>query len=103
MDNKKQIRLLQNKNVSSPFTIGIFKSWIVIPDTEIDSKRQNMMLTHELIHVKNHDIFFKFLSFLIILLHWFNPFVYLLFFELCNISERVCDETVTARMNEKES
>lgn len=100
--SRKQVRLLQNKNISSPFSIGIFTPYIIIPESAIDKERQKMLLTHELTHIKNHDILFKFLSFFIILLHWFNPLAYLLFFELCNISERVCDEKVTGRMREKE-
>jgi len=102
LGNKKQIKLLKNKNISSPFTIGIFPPCIIIPDMAMDNRRQKMLLTHELIHIKNHDILFKFLSFFLLLLHWFNPLVYFLFFELCNVSERVCDEKVTVRMKEKE-
>ena len=102
LSSRKQVRLLQNKNISSPFSIGIFTPYIIIPESAIDKERQKMLLTHELTHIKNHDILFKFLSFFIILLHWFNPLAYLLFFELCNISERVCDEKVTGRMREKE-
>ena len=49
---------------------------------------------HEMIHVKHRDFLIKFLALFAIALNWFNPLCYFLFYEICNISEIYCDETV---------
>lgn len=79
-------------NLDSPFTSGIFKHKIYIPlNWEISSEVYEIVLRHELTHIKRRDLFFKFLASVVIMLHWYNPFSYLLFFSLDNSNELTAD------------
>lgn len=102
MNTRRNVRLLYNHDIFSPFTIGVLSPCIIIPDIQLDDTQKRMILTHELMHVKNFDILFKFLALLILLLHWYNPLVYYLFRELNDVSENTCDEMVTQNMREED-
>lgn len=79
-------------NLHSPFTSGIFKHKIYIPlNWQISSDVYGIVLRHELAHIKRCDLFFKFLASIVVMLHWYNPFSYLLFFSLDNCNELAAD------------
>lgn len=61
-----------------------------------------MAISHELFHVKNRDIFTKFLALLVMALHWYNPLAYFLYYEVCRVSEYACDEAAMQGMMEEE-
>lgn len=96
---KKQKRILECSFVKSPLAIGLFHPAIILPKQD-NSDDSSLYLMHELYHIKNHDIVWKFIAFFTILLHWYNPLVYLLFLEICSVSEKYCDEQVTSSLNE---
>lgn len=93
MHTKKQTRILRCPFVKSPFTIGLFHPTIILPKQEKDEDLP-LYLLHELYHIKNHDTLWKSAAFLVILLHWYNPLVYILFLEMRTLSEICCDEHV---------
>lgn len=70
-----------NDQISSPVTIGFFKSQIHLPagfDLE-DKDAVRHVLFHELVHIKRRDNLSKLAMLLAVSLHWFNPFVWILF------------------------
>ena len=70
-------------NVDSPVTIGMVKPVILFPlDTKKYSASERGIICHELHHIINMDVLFRFLSFMIIAMEWYNPLVYYLFKEL---------------------
>lgn len=94
-DKKRHsVQVLSSCVVDSPFTMGVIKPRIFIPETELEDKEMEMIYEHEMTHIKNHDILVKFLCLIIILLHWFNPFSYLVLFEFNVLSEYCCDESI---------
>lgn len=99
---KKKVELFCCPYVTTPFTIGIFSPRIIFPDTLKEEKSFHMVIFHELTHIRNHDILIKFLALLVLVLHWFNPLTYLLYWEICRVYEYVCDETVTQNMTQEE-
>ena len=90
----QRVQVLSSCVVESPFTMGVIRPLIFIPETELDDDEREMIYLHEITHIKNHDILIKFLCLLIILLHWFNPFSYLVLHEFNILSEYCCDESV---------
>lgn len=98
---KKQKRILECSFVKSPLAIGLFHPAIILPKQD-NSEDSSLYLMHELYHIKNHDILWKFIAFFTILLHWYNPLVYFLFLEICIVSEKYCDEKVTSSLTETE-
>ncbi|MDE6847696.1 MAG: M56 family metallopeptidase [Lachnospiraceae bacterium] len=95
----KRIRIIFCPFTKSPFTIGLFYPVIVLPPQN-DAEDLSLYLSHELSHIRNHDTLWKFISFLTILIHWYNPLAYLLFYELCAACEKTCDEMVTESLDE---
>ena len=99
---KIKVSLFASQHIAAPFTVGIFFPRILLPASLIGKKEGRMVVSHELAHVKNHDNLIKVLCLLAILLHWYNPFVYLLYWKICKVSEQVCDAAVIQDMPENE-
>lgn len=95
----KRARIIFCPFTKSPFTIGLFYPVIVLP-TQDNMENISLYLSHELSHIRNHDALWKFIAFLTILVHWYNPLTYLLFYELCVACEKNCDEMVTEPLDE---
>lgn len=74
--------------------IGFFQSKILLPHENYTDEQLDMILTHELIHKKHHDLFFKLLLLFVHAIYWFNPFIYYMTFQINYIMELFCDETV---------
>ncbi|MCM1049934.1 MAG: M56 family metallopeptidase [Clostridiales bacterium] len=95
----KKVKTMYCPFVRAPFTIGLFYPIIVLPKQN-DTENLSLYLSHELSHIRNHDILWKSIAFLTMLIHWYNPLVYLLFYELCTACEKNCDEMVTQSLDE---
>lgn len=72
---KKHMRLLSiNKNIRiyvtnmeiSPFTIGLIDDPIIVMPTISDLYKQELIIQHELYHIKGHDAFIKFLQVVVV-------------------------------------
>lgn len=99
---KKRVKLYCSPYMKTPFTIGAFSPYIVLPETLKKEKSFCMAVTHELIHIRNHDILIKFFALFVLVLHWYNPLTYLLYWEICKTGEHACDEAVIWGMSEEE-
>lgn len=97
----KQKQVLECSFVKSPLAIGFFHPTIILPE-QIRDNDLPLYMMHELYHIKHHDMIWKFLAFFTVLLHWFNPLACVLFLEICNVSEKYCDEKVIRSLNEAE-
>ena len=85
--------------INSPLTIGLFRPVIILP-TQYHTEDLALYLSHETVHISSHDTLWKLIAFITLLLHWYNPLSYILFREICAISEKHCDEMVTANLDE---
>ena len=52
------------------------------------------IIRHELQHIKSYDFLFRQLAFLALILHCYNPFIYIFFREIKEVQELACDENV---------
>ena len=88
-------RYYMANDIESPFVVGIFSPKIFFPINMDDDERE-YVLNHEWTHIKNKDGLTKLISYIILCVHWFNPFVWLAFFMLCaDIEMRVDEETTS--------
>ena len=63
--------------ISTPMVFG-YKEVILLPDSEFNEEELEVILSHELQHVKTHDIYIKqFMNILMILYWWFLPIYWL--------------------------
>lgn len=96
MKVSKRVRLLCSPCCNSPITWGVLSPVILlpIPSDDMTEEAVRLMLKHELVHIRYHHLYIKYIGLLVRAVHWFNPVVYLWFRELCNVSEMMCDEIV---------
>ena len=86
-------------NVSTAGVYGIIKPKIVLP-AGYDCCNQELILTHEQIHIRRADNLWRLLAFLTAALHWFNPLCWIFLTRLLADIELSCDELVLARLGE---
>ncbi|MDE6749351.1 MAG: M56 family metallopeptidase [Lachnospiraceae bacterium] len=98
-ERTKRARIMLCPFVKSPFTIGFLYPIIVLPEQN-NMEDLSLYLSHELSHIRNHDALWKSIAFLTMLIHWYNPLAYFLFYELCVACEKNCDEMVTQPLDE---
>ena len=98
---KTRVELSCNPLIASPMLIGFFRPRIILPIGELEDKELSYIFVHELIHYKQRDMFYKWLIQIVVCVHWFNPFVYLLEKEVNKSCELSCDEKVISILNEK--
>ncbi|MDE7202899.1 MAG: M56 family metallopeptidase [Lachnospiraceae bacterium] len=85
--------------VSSPCVAGIIRPRIyLIPDLT-DQQKMHILL-HERMHIHYLDHIWKVVSFLVISVHWFNPFLWFMYHLFQGELEKACDERVLSRLGE---
>ncbi len=93
---KKKIELRGSDELISPAGMGLFKSYIFLPDYPYSKDELTWILKHELMHFKNKDILIKFLVLSVKIIYWFNPLVYIMSNRINLDCELCCDESVLA-------
>ena len=96
-----QIRIA-NKMETGPFTIGLFRNKVVLPNTEYEKKELYYVIRHELIHCADRDAQTKIIFILVNIIHWFNPLVWLMKTLADQDMELACDEKVLASSTREE-
>lgn len=88
-----ELRILQDP-ATGPFTTGVLKNIIVLPDEVQNEKDMRFIIKHEVLHCKNKDILWKLLFLFVSIIHWFNPLVWVLRRAAEQDMEIACDEEV---------
>ena len=96
-----RVELSCNPLIASPMLIGFFRPRIILPVGELEDKELSYIFVHELTHYKQRDMFYKWLIQIVVCVHWFNPFVYLLEKEVNKSCELSCDEKAIFILDEK--
>ena len=84
--------------VSTPFVLGLFRPRIYLPYSLPEADR-DYVIAHERTHIRRRDHWWKPLGFLLLTIHWFNPFLWLAYILLCRDIELACDEKVVQSMD----
>ncbi len=96
---KTQVELSVCQTISSPMLVGYFRPTIILPPINLAGNELSLILKHELIHLKRHDLWFKLLILTATALHWFNPVVYLMAKATALQCEISCDARVLQSAN----
>lgn len=88
-----ELRMLQD-SATGPFTTGVLRNIIVLPDEIENDKHMRFIIKHEMVHCKNRDILWKLLFLFVNIVHWFNPLVWILRMAAERDMEIACDEEV---------
>lgn len=90
--------IFQSENVKTPFVCGFIHPCIYLP-LHLEDKERNYVLLHEKVHIARRDYIVKLLAFFALVLHWFNPFVWISFFCMTRDMEMSCDEQVLDQLS----
>lgn len=93
------VRVMENPLLQTSLTTGLLWPVIVLPAAPLPSQELRYLLLHELTHVKNRDLWVRFLSLAALALHWYNPLMHLLNRKIKDISEQTCDELVASPLS----
>lgn len=87
--------------VKSPFILGLRKPKIYL-SSSMDEVLYPYVIAHEQAHLKRGDQWWKPLGFLILAIHWFQPFVWAAYILFCSDLELACDESAVKKLNPQE-
>ena len=89
--------------ISSPLTYGILRPVILLPKKldRNDPVALKYVLTHEYVHIRRFDAITKILFAAVLCIHWFNPFVWVMYVLANRDIELSCDAWVIRMMGAK--
>ncbi len=96
LDMRRRVDLYYSERVKMPMTVGILRPAIIVPSAarEWPESHLQVVLLHELAHIRRLDVATRLLSRVVIALYWFNPLVWWHDRVLRRESERACDDEV---------
>lgn len=98
----RDVQIRQLDHISTPLTYGIFQPVVLLPKNldYDDNKLLALILTHEFTHIKRFDTLKKWILATSVCVHWFNPFVWVMYILANRDIELFCDETVILKLGE---
>ena len=98
-DTKKATHLRDNiylsEEVNTPAVYGILKPRILLPASWGE---EELILLHEQTHIRRRDNLWRFLAFVAVIAHWFNPLCWIFLKAFLTDLELSCDECVLSRL-----
>lgn len=91
--------LFETDAVDTAFVFGFVRPKIYVP-VNIGNTDLSYIVEHERTHIRRRDYLIKPLAFLALILHWFNPLVWLSFVLMSRDMEMSCDESVLRKLGE---
>lgn len=102
VERKGKVSILRCEDIDTPFTIGVRKPMIVIPDMEWQPKDLEYVIEHEMTHIRQWDNLIKLLALVMIAMHFYNPFAYFILYKWGVVAELCCDAKVLAGKTKEE-
>ena len=84
--------------IDTAFIFGIINPRIYLPE-RLDRTQSENIVAHELMHIKRRDYVWKLIGFILLMVYWFNPVMWLAYVLFCRDIEFACDEQVISKMN----
>ncbi|WP_425615269.1 M56 family metallopeptidase [Anatilimnocola sp. NA78] len=96
---RRPVRLLITSSAVGPAVVGLWRPTIVLPQAIVANQQASdleLLLAHELVHIRRGDLWIALLQMLVNCLWWFHPLVRWANQWLTRETERSCDEEVIA-------
>ncbi|MCR5648527.1 MAG: M56 family metallopeptidase, partial [Oscillospiraceae bacterium] len=98
---RRGLSLRRLEGLDSPLTYGVFRPVILIPEGfDLADGAAQLALEHEYVHARRFDPLLKLILTAALALHWFDPFVWLMYFLAGRDVELACDEAVLRGLGE---
>ena len=91
--------VLESDGIRAPIVHGFFTPKIYLPEGLNDHFRE-VVLAHERFHIWRRDYLVKPIAYLLLMVHWFNPLVWVAFYLMSSDMEMCCDEAVLTEYDE---
>ena len=88
-----QDNVYETDSITTAFVLGFFAPKIFVP-CSIKPGQLAFILQHETSHITRRDYLVKPLAFFALMIHWFNPLIWVSFFLMSKDMEMACDESV---------
>lgn len=89
--------IYETDQIDTPFVCGFLNPKIYIPIGMSDHELSYILL-HEKIHLMRRDYLIKPFAFMLLIIHWFNPLMWLSYALMSKDMEMSCDESVVNKM-----
>ena len=100
---KHKILLARSSEIISPMCIGIRNPYIILPERTFSATELEYIFSHEITHLKNHDLCYLMAANLLTCIFWWNPLAYVVRNELDYALEVRCDISATFGYTKEES
>jgi len=100
---RRSLAVREMEGLRTPLTCGILRPVILLPagQGEADAEQLRCILTHEYVHIRRFDALRKLFLAIVLIVHWFNPAVWLLFHLASRDMELYCDEQALCLLGEQ--
>ncbi|MGS2721280.1 TonB family protein [Paraglaciecola aestuariivivens] len=101
----KSLSVVSNQQFSGPVLTGIFTPTLLIPKDfyeQFSQRQQDLIIAHELVHLRRHDNLFNLLALIFVAVFWFNPIAWLAYRAFRRSQELACDQAVLQQANKQD-
>ncbi|MEM1159194.1 MAG: M56 family metallopeptidase [Verrucomicrobiota bacterium] len=98
---KQDVQLVELEDWKTPAIYGIWRPHLLLPaglKETVSEDEFRMILLHELIHLKKHDIIWNWVVILLNSIYWFNPLVWISMNQFNSDREVLCDLLVLEKL-----
>ena len=88
------------ENIDMPMVFGLIRPQIYLP-VSMEFENLSYVIAHEKMHIRRKDGLIKMIAYVVCLIHWFNPFIWVAYFLFGSDMEKACDEEVIRSMDKE--
>ncbi|MGG4397852.1 M56 family metallopeptidase [Paenibacillus thiaminolyticus] len=102
MGVKREVRFVASERIPGPAVVGFHKPAIVVSPSLLVTLREHQLrciLAHEFAHIQRRDVAVNWTMHILLILHWFNPLLWLAVHKTRQDQEMACDACVLNRMS----
>ena len=93
------IKVYRSDMIFDPFLFGVLSPKIYVP-YGLEGAQLQSVICHERSHLERKDYILKPAFYLVLILHWFNPLIWIAYALLCEDIEFACDGRVMRKLGE---
>ena len=98
----QELKFVKFENTVSPFLAGLRRPVVVMPDRKFTEQELCCVVGHEVLHYRDHDIFWKIFTEALCTIFWWNPVFLFMKKRLFHMIEIKNDRKLTEAMTVKE-
>lgn len=98
----KSLKILLVDEHIPPSVIGVFSPIIILPRNGFSKREKEMILSHEIMHISNFDLYIKYIYFMVSIVYWWNPLIYLFKDRMVQIMEIRADSNLSHTFDDQQ-